>query len=543
MTVKTITRKVYEKRLIVSLTIFILFFILTRLPYYFYINIAYIFDDASSYIHMVGRLIKTGQLLTFEARGPVYPLFAWFSSFFSSSITGFILLQSITTILCVLLFIVVVNKYYPKATILTAITLTVFTTSVVHIHHETAILSENIGVNLYLLFAASVILSFKSSKKFTWLFPGIFIMLSMFARPISLFMFASLGVIFLYMLINKFNKYALIYLWVPVVFFYILLATYNYNTINDFTIKESHGKDFLGFLHPTLTYLETNEKYSEKTNELIQKAKEKINPQDIAVLNKSWDIYQLRYTYIRNKTIFEDLRDSLHKHNLFDEKKQIATDAIKKHPEKYFKWVYTMFFHYFASLDNEKRVTYPFFENYEKCFNARTRRYFYDKANKTGYFCGFDVPTLSPQEADKTLEDIDKQALNKFNQSYSLFYNKFLDGMIWVVFLFITLFYSLYLLIIKRFKHTDAFISLIILSLSVIAAMSYALVHGTFIRYSYPLSFTYYLALAFLYILLKDSLLMKKVNAFIKKRTNKPFPSKETTSKQKNKVKTKRKKK
>ena len=485
--------------------LFLIVFALTRLCFYTNINLPYSFDDAPSYTQVIDTFLEEGKL-EFTQRSPGYPLFLLLSYTISPNISMVLILQSVLTILSGIFIIWAFFKTYTKLALPAAIALSVFISSTVYLHHESAILTESLYTSLFLFFSGFLMLALQKHRLVYWCMTGLLVMPIIFVKPIGVILFAFVGLLILYMVIRHFKWEIIVAFGLPIIILYLTLAFYNLYSLGDFTINESHGKKFLALVHPVLTSLEQDEDYPEEINGIIEDLQEKIPESHKKLVATSWNLKKLRLSHLQNKKHFRAFIENYRALDTDFSLRTVSLDAIKKHPGIYGKWFITMITHYFRSFNPDLRYTYPFLQNHNKCFTARIRRYFYDDANKQGRFMYYYTPKLTVRETQNKLEALRNNNLCVFNQKFSKFHNTIFQSLIWVyIYVFVLLFAAIKFFT-SKLRDTDSFVVLLILLLPLASGISYAVVHGTFIRYSYPLSFAYYLAPVFLPLLLPQGL-------------------------------------
>lgn len=550
---KTLLQNIQKRRLIISISLFTLVFVLTRLPYYLFSNIPYIFDDAYDYNAILSGFF-TGNLTNTASFG--YPAILALITIFTRDAEILILYQSILSLICSLFFIYTIYKHYSKLTIPATIALLIFSVSIPQLNFETAFLTEFMYSNFFLLFISFFILAVKTKKTVHIIFCGATLMFIPMIRPAGMFMFGIAILILLFMFLRRYSWRVKIFFVVPVIALFLMQSLYNYLATNkkEFTFTENIAKQNLSFADPIPTVLQPDESFPEHINKSIEKGLSALNERDRQILD-SWNVDDLWILYFtKSRKVSGRFHSEMRKHDPDFTKFQlqdIALQAIRNNPGKYFKWIYTMFVHYFRSIDVDNRYTYPFLEDYETCFKGRIGRYFYDKRsymNKTGRFDwrnGFlHCNKYSPDEASKKAESFKKSSYLQFMQGFSTFYSSIFERHFWIYLYFLVFFVSVFVFIKSKLKNEDAFIIFIILLLPITAAIAIALVHNCYIRYAYPLNFVYYLAPVFLPVLIKtDKLPFKKWFQKKKEQKSKQKPTKterlKQTKQQKRKVKPK----
>lgn len=552
---------IHQYRLLIATSIIIGIFLFTRLPFYLHVGILYIFDDAGSYLSVMDK-IRTQSIPAFFHRAPLYPLFLAFVRLFSSQIISVAYLQTLLSLLASLFLIYAIYKAYTKYTIPTAIGIALFSSSVIYLHSETAILTENLFINLLFYFVGFLILGFKTNKNVYLGLASITIMLLIYTRPVALFLAPFYVLVLIFLFINKYPTKTKLSFAIPAIVMFLSISLYNFFTNDRFSATGRIAEKNLSFIGTTVTFMETDLSYPDYLNKAIKDALATVPKEAHQRIAKTWKVKDLKRLYLTvSKPIQKKFEKELFNHaktqsaegtriaftDIKTDVKRVAYDAIKKNPDKYFKFVYTWFVHHFQSFDQKNQALfYPFLQEYKDCFKSRTARYYNDKFNAKGEYYGYKLTKIDGNQANNIINNLDKIGLHKANQNYGELHNTFFKSLVWVWLFFLAFFISLGKLLWSKLKDVDAFLVFTILSMTIACALVICLVHSrTFIRYSYPLSFTYYLAPVFLGILLpsfktlKNKLTISKKTKKSKKHTSKsqmkPHTSKKKVKRNKKK--------
>jgi hypothetical protein len=502
--------------------LFLLFFLVTRVIYYSFINIPYVFDDASSYISTANSILEGAP--NFIKRTPGYPLFILFSYLMSDSVLCITYLQSFLTLVCSLFFIVAIFKSYPKILIPASISITIFTSSVVFLHFETCILTECVYVNLITLFISFLILAYKKQKMIFYFGMSLIAALLIYVRPTGLFLVPVFVLILIYILIHKLNRKFIYALLGPVIALYLVISAYNYSTLGQFTIST---QGFSDMVCNTFTFIEKDSTFSKQANLAIEKAVlNKTKQNEILYIENTWDIKNIIILYLKYQSFDDDFWAELSKENMYRSKefledcKQITIRTIKKHPDKYLKFLVVQYLHYFNSFDYENIASYPFLKSYKTCFSSRTVRYFKHRINRSGQQVFLKTKTISKEEAVKIIKEIKYKSWNNFMNWFSKKHHSLFRNYFWVILYFLVFIYSIILLIRSKLKSEVAWIVFIIGIMNILNLMLVSIVNIAMIRYNFVLHFTYYLIPAFLPLMIKYKK-RREVNQKLKKNNSK----------------------
>lgn len=495
----------------VSFTWFLI--LLTRLAYYLYINVPFLFDDSHGYNVITNQLV-TGNTLLFTLRLPVYPLFLAIPHIFTKNIDFVIYLQTIASLLTAFFFIWAVNKTFKNLTIVAGIAVSAFMTSLIALHNETAVLPESLYTNFLLIFTGFLFLSIKKPKTKYYLGLSIAFTISFLIRPTALFLTPIVLFIAFFIIYNKIGKKYLLYLLLPPIIFSLSLAIYNKKTIGIFVFS-NRGVMEIG---PVITFTETDESLPDYMNESIEKRiLAKTNKQEVDIIDTTWDLINITILYLNYQTFKSDFIQDLekvHKGDLkltMDDCSLFFSTMVKKHPDKYLKFLSVGFLHYFNSIHRDKTAAFPYYRDYYTCFQeARVQNYFYKDSNKRAYYYSFDIPQLSPSLADNKIKDIEKKPLSRFTASFFSIHQYLFRNYLWLVLYIIVFIGAIVRFFKKRMKDEDSFIVLNIALMNLLHLMVILIASPSFIRYNQTLHFTYYI-LPFLIPLLIPGFSLKEL--------------------------------
>lgn len=506
--IKNILNAANKNGLWVGIGIFTFFFLFTRLPYYIYINIPYLFDDGPDYVAVMKQMVEGNP--QFYKRPPGYILFLGLVYMVSSDVVVVTYIQSIIGFLTGIFFIFAIHKTYPQLTVWCSLAITVFSSSVIFLHFETTVLTEGLFTNFMILYFGSLVLALKTEKWYYWMLSSCIMMLIIYIRAAGQVLYPIFILLLAYMFFKKMpHKTKILYAF-PVLFFYLSLNIFNYLTIDTFGYSPQGKADIIGNV---LTFIEKDPQYSERMNALIDHCVLKnTDPREIEFVNTSWDITSINSIYLKYQNYIVCLQDSL----LVGRKKSspefykdcydVALSTIQKYPFKYLKFLIAQYIYYYLSFDHKEVSAYPFLKDYETNFtNGRIYAYFYDAINKNGQYGLFIPPKLSEQVAITKLSYFKTKPLMRWNQKLSEWHNSIFRNLIWVAFYCIAFVYSGVIAYKSKFQNIDSIILFTLCLINFLSTFLISVVTMNMIRYNYPLHFAYYLAPIFCWILWKNN--------------------------------------
>ncbi len=503
-------KKIYDHQFILSSSFFILIFAALRLPFYLYINIPYIFDDAPSYAAVAKTIVEGTPF--FLSRTPGYPFFLSFMHNISADILLVEYAQSFITICSSLFFIYTINRIYPKLTIPATFAITIFTSSVIFIHSESSILTECLYVNIITLFISFYILSLKTDKRIYWFFVSLSFIVLVYVRPTGLFLVPLLVLQFMFAWRLKYPRIVLFYLVFPAVFFYSMISAYNFFTLGHFSIST---QGFSDMVCNTFSFIEKDDSFPDYINQAIDKAVlAQTNQKEHNYIENSWDIKNITALYLKYQSFDDNFWQRLSQVNPYRSKKfledckNVTFTTIKNHPNNYMKFIAVQYLHYFDSFHHARTSSYPFFESYEKCFRARIIKYFLSKSNQTGTFKIFNTPRIEENVAKSMIDRLQENNLLIMVNSFSRIHQKLFRNHIWVLLYFVIFIYSFFIFLFTRCRNIDAFIVFSICLINLLNVMLISIANIAMIRYNFTLHLTYYLAPA----LLPSIIFFKRIN-------------------------------
>lgn len=545
-----------RKILYIAFLVFVIPFIITRLPFFLHYPCVSIDPDYLHYYMIVDQINK-GLFPTFIIRTPGYPIFLKMIFTFFNHNMAVVFMQNILSLFVGLFFIFIIFKVYTNRfkylPLLAAIGMAAFISSSNHLIADTTLLTESLFVNSIILFFSLFILALHRKKNRLWVLCSFIMAAVILIRPTGIFLVLifliilvflfvrgmpppagqSSGDLFFHRFLKVIKKKEVLSFSLPFIGILFLLSVYNYFTIGVFTFSGQYSQHAL--ISFTATFLEKKETYKPQINKIIDESKKEIKRRHKAAVEESWNHWKLnralRRYYNKNRDfIFESLL-SLEKKDsyiLYMKWRPLLSDmgwtAIKKNPVTYLKYVYTnLFFYFFHNMKDP-----DFYRELQKRYwTSLNRKSFYQEYLPNSislrmYYKKDYVETLSDDFLKSFLKELwQPRTLSKFkignveekevhieptflqgvHKIYKKIYNVLFRNIIWTFIFLFALVFSFYKLVKSRFRHKG---SLIMFTLTLAA-----LLHGLIIcmfsfaisRYSYTTEFAFYLSLFLLPII------------------------------------------
>ena len=505
-----------KKKLYLCCLFILIVFLFTRIPFYFYNPIINISNDTFSYFRIVNQ-INQNQFPTFDVRTPGYPLFLFIIGLFSDKIIAVILAQSIISLLSCIFIILIVYKVYKKLLIPVTIALAIEISSALHLNFETSALSECLFESTLLIFVGFLLLAINISKKRYWILSSCFAMIVIYIRPNGLILLPILFLVLFFLLKNKYGRNIIISFGIPILFFYLLLCTYNFYTLKKFTITPFGGANIIAAVLP---YIEPDEAYPQYMNQSIDSIKLLMPLKDIEKIKRSTNINEVYDSYNNiygpylchfYNTIVDKRYSSIPGDRQFslmvDDLKKVSYGSIKKSPMMFSKISFFMFIHYFTN-----DFWAYFYDDflYERIDENSYDFNYYNSNKYKNELRILNSGMLSQSTIKLTLKefinydkikakkviDSNNNILRKTNHFYTKIHNLLFRNFIWKLMYVLIFIYSAFNSIKSRFKNKENFLMLCICLMPLFNGIMVSLVEPSLYRYSYPFEFIYYLCVA-----------------------------------------------
>ncbi len=497
-------------------------FLVTRLQYFLDYPVFVFSSDSASYCDAAFNIMNLHAPL-FDIRTPAYPLFLALVWTFSKSMFTLALTQSVLTIICSLLFLFMIYRSYRSLTFLFAISLSVYISSSYYLVLEKALLTEGIFVNVLLLSAGTLIVAIKKNCLSYWILFSLLSALLVLIRPAALFLAGIFLMVAIFFFINKFGLRYYAALVIPSAVILLLLCSYNYATIRQFTITPFGEANLSGV---TVLFMEESPEYTPLVNEAIRNTLDSIPGKSKSYIRNSFGISKLYHTFNDNFYRQVNLTEYLMKRdssiNFMTVRpilKEISVDAISKHPEIYMKFFASNFIFFF----NNVRIVMDYYDQMlniykrtvfdkkyiEELESGRWRQVSSGKSDHREIIKFFEEEVNKQNGLENVIISGDSSAEFKRTFSglmysyYEKVYNFLFRNFLWVILYGVVMIVSAIGLLKSRFRDRDYFMIFLICSIFVIKAIFVSLVEVALVRYSYTVEFAIYFSLPFIFLILK----------------------------------------
>lgn len=509
-----------NRNLKLSLFFLIIVFLITRLPFYLYYPVVSISFDTASYCAVALNILE-GNIPLFDIRTPGYPFFLSAIWMFSKNLFFLSLVQSLFTLFSCVLFLVVVNRVYKKHLIYFAAALIIYISSSYFILFESAMLTENLFVNVLILITAFMILAIKERSSSHWILFSVLCGVLLYLRPAGLFLAPVFAVLFFYFFKSKLNLKYYSSLLAPVMIFILSLCMYNYFTVNSFSMSPFGNINLPGV---TITFMEPSPEYPEYVNQIIDSVSNKLPGKDKSYVRTSFGVSKLYNVFLNNFYAVIVLTGMLMQHesssgfiSVIPILKRISFDAIKKHPDIYAKFFISNFIQFFRNISK----SLVFYTELERIYKSIAIEQKHLKALEKGGWQQVStnasdyqkVIDLYRMNAERTagieqikIEESDKVKLNNtalksIYDFYEKVYNILFRNIFWLIISAITFAVCFIKLLKSNFRNTDALIYFLLVLMFISKAVLVSLVESSLERYSFTIEFVLYLSIPYLIIL------------------------------------------
>lgn len=497
--------------LAISFAIVVVFFLLTRMPYFLHYPVPLFANDSYSY-HQMAQDIGSGKQLNLSYRTPGYPLFIAFIFIFSNKVLAVVFAQHVLTLLASLLMVYAVYKLSPRLAPFSAVAMAAFFSGNLHAIIDCTYRPDGVYANFLIISFALLFLAIRTKRGLYFISASAAMGYTIYIRPAGMFLTVIFLLVTGYLYFNRFGLRTVIAFTVPFVSLLLLLCTYNYITLDTFTVSPFGERNLIMV---TLVFTEEDPSYPPEINRIIKERRDKISDKDKEILYHSWDLKSIQGVLGRNWNAsrvtvreFLTLKDNRYmaQRPLL---RKLSRDAIIKHPGVYLKLFASNLYYYFKRIKRNQL----FYQHLNRSYNSRVvnkkHSPFLNRLpeKKRKDFLR-EYHTLQPlpyfkltRKGNKDVAVFIDTPLRKIHSFLTRVQGVLFRNLFWVFAYFITFGLSVFFLIRSRGRHAEAFL-LFILTLSVLgAALIISLVSRPIYRYAYVTEFVYYLGLTMLPLL------------------------------------------
>jgi len=450
--------------------------------------------DSTSYYALVD-LVKRGVWPDFGIRPPLYPLFLLvFGTPFRV-----VAAQSLVMLAAGLLLVRTVHRVRAGLAPGAALAMAGFACGIWPLEHDTAVLSES-------LYVSSLVLAFGSLLGGLWERNSFYLALAsasmagaILTRPAGLFLVVTYLLVLAFLIWNRYGRARALSFGVPFSALLLALCTYNYAKLGVFALTV-WGEANLTVA--TFTFWETDDSLPAPVNHSIRQIQEEIRGRMSAAereaIESSWDLETLAGAFLKgfwqpslNRAFRLGGGDFTGSRRLM---RRAALVAIRRHPDRYAKFVSSMLYLYYA-----KNIRYEI--DFRYFLQDRAKSLYVDRPYADGI--GRAYADVGPPPAVTIVREADDAAVGLQSTPARRLYLVFVwlhkvvfARAVWSV-LFFAVFLSSTLMLVKtRGRHAGAFFVFALTASAFGASLVVCLVEYASFRYSYPTEWTYYLSTA-----------------------------------------------
>lgn len=485
-----------RNQFLIGSLLFVAGFVFTRFQYYSIVNLPYLFDDTPVYVGGLNELMSGNIGSTGTTYG--YPLFLGLCRLFSDDIVFVTYIQSALTLVTGLLFLLLIKNSFEQLVLPAAVSLTIFTSSLLFVHFETTILTECLFANSVILFTgalAAIIARFSMMRMVIF---SLTVIVGLLVRPTGLYMLPIWLLVVVYIAFSTRSVKTVALSASPIFSYYLVLVIIGWT----YTKSDPAPSGVLSALATnSLAYLQTDPSLPAHVNRVISNfVVPRQVAQEVDYIRSGKDVLTVSALYLKYQTYSYAFRDSLLAANngsnaglsrdyaaIVDVLRNRYTDDLRR----FFK---IQFLHYFDSFDHRRTSAYPFFESFQTCFReARVVNYSQHAYNKTGYVGTwnlFRAPQYTIEEVQSKYNAITASS-NSFAPKFFSLHHKVFRNKYWVYgYLVATLVCTFLLFRNGERRNIAMFVGM--LSLANIVYMVVVSVNISMIRYNFPLHFVFY---------------------------------------------------
>jgi hypothetical protein len=336
--------------------VFLTLFVAGRLWFFVDFPIAVIHPDSGSYF-VVSEAIQNGGPAHFGDRSPLYPMLM--AAVFSvvDRVMALVIVQSILACLAGLAMTYAVFALQPILSLPVAVALGAYFMDADALEHDTAVLTESLYTSLLLLSFAALAWCF-SSRRPAWpaAASSVGMALVIYTKPGGIYLVVIYAMVLAYFLWRRVRWPALAAFAVPFPVLLLLLAGYNYRTIDVFALSASDATEVSLI---TNFYWEPDPSYPPEINDAIGRVAaltaSRNTPEELQILNESWDFARLYDLYLRGHYYgpISEIAKATPSGNRAEHRRwvlRISMDAIARHPDRFFKHFVVMIYYYYRSI-------------------------------------------------------------------------------------------------------------------------------------------------------------------------------------------------
>jgi hypothetical protein len=491
--------------------------IANRAWYFIDFPILAIHPDSGSY-YAAAELIGTATWPNFGNRPPVYPIFLRAVFALWDRAMAVAVAQTALSFAAALLMVYGCYRWRRWLGVPAALTLALFLWGFTTLEHDTAMLSESLYSSLLLLAFAALLIGLRG-RGAGWLgLSSTSMALAILTRPAGMFLIVVYMIAGAWLMWRRFGRAATVAFLIPLPALLIAMSLYNMRVVRVFA-PTTWGEANLAVA--TFLGWQTDPSYPPAINADIERIQGILQARlrglkgDATLLDRSWNPMRLGGIFVEGfnqdalniaikmgGTYETDARQWI---------RRISFDAIRKRPDQYAKFVFTMLFQYFrpipeydfrAYLQNRASVFYIvrlFSAEKDNAFMVRLGKEHADQSPPPAVVITNPDPAVAMDQNDRIVLT-PTRAWRIYDVTHRIRRGVF-QRVIWPAAVPIGLLASIVVLARTRLRHDGAFAVFVITISAIGASLVVSLVEFSQPRYSYPMEWTYGVSLVLLPLL------------------------------------------
>ena len=481
--------------------------LITRLPFFVHYPLVGLSSDTNGYMSLVDT-VRHGQWPQFIIRTPGYPFLVWLVTAFTDRWVSVILVQCLISLGAGLCLIYAVYRFKRNLVLPAALAMCAFLGGAQSLTYDTMGLPESIYTSALLFTVAALLMAFSQPRPCYFALLSASMAVVILIRPSGMFLLVVYFLILAFLLWNRFPTRAVVNFIVPLPAILLALCTYNYFTIQAFTVSPYGEANFAG---ATALYWETDPSLPPFVNEALKELpasykRSGISDRDLQIMRTSWDIRMVYDVFSRayNPMMHDENwgYGTKFNHGSYLEVRRYVRAAclvaIRRHPDLYLKFFWVNLVTFFEGID------YRF--DFDAILDLRARqnylggkireydtRYIKEYGGATPPAGVFIAGTGANAEVTLSLP-----VLHRIQLAWQSLHVRVFEKIFWVWIYLFVLALSAVELVRSRGRNIGAFILLMLTLMFLGAGMVVCLVEEAMDRYSYPVQFIYYLSIALL---------------------------------------------
>lgn len=475
-------------------------FLITRLPYFLYYPVVLIRPDSYGYFDIAAQ-IMSGVPPDLFLRPPGYPMFIAIVLSLSKHMFSVILAQNLLSLLAALAFVYGIFISYRGAAPLAAVGMAAFIGSHVQMSADISVLSESLYAGVIIFAFSFMAAALKLRKAVFFSLAGAALGGAIYVRPDGLFVLAVFIPVIIWTSRQSLQNIAAF--TVPFLSMLVILCGYNYATLGSFT-PNNHSAEAAVISNEI--FLETDDKYSEALNAAVRKIQSAALPEERLFLKSTWDINE--YNETRNEIyargggdggVTTPISEALNNPTAKEMNKVLKTllvDAIRKNPAAFMKKCLMSFLKYFDNIGGD-------YDIYDSLNGSYSSLYASGAANGTDLIRYLSPQPLSYFTIETARQSDGREAVaGEYKETTLQWFHYFIytkvhravfRNIFWPMAFIIAFVIGVKRLIRSRWRHTGAFIIVMMGSAALLHALGIAGAAFPNPRYSYTMEFCIYL--------------------------------------------------